>query len=128
MLLSLGTQQAEDVNSNNIDGAVDEDGNKRNEAENNHTCSIDMDDGSIQPEKFSGHGDTADGDLYDTVDGAEEDEDVEGVKRALMSDIGAGDSSNTLTNEGAVASGGSSSTVAAITPVSSNSTNSGQHS
>ena len=125
MLLSLGTQQAEDLNSNNIDGAVEEDGNKRNEAENNHTC-IDMDDDIGQAENNSEQSGTADDNTRehcDVIDGAENDEDGEGVKRALMSDTGAG-SSNTLTNEGAAATGGSSSTVATITPVSSNSTNS----
>ena len=125
MLLSLGTQQAEDVKSNNIDGAVDEHGNKRNEAENNHTC-IDMNDDIEQAENNSEQSGTAEDNTRehcDGVDGAENEEDGEGVKRALMSDTGAG-SSNTLTNEGAAATGGSSSTVATITPVSSNSTNS----
>ena len=125
MLLSLGTQQPEDVNSNSIDGALDEDGNKRNEAENNHTC-IEMGDDTEQAENNSEPSDIADDNTrghYDATDGAENDDDAEGVKRALMSDAGAG-SSNTLTNEGATTTGGSSSTVATITPVSSNSPNS----
>ena len=121
-ILSLGTQQAEDVNSNNIDGAANEDGNKRNEAENNHTC-IDMDDDIEQAENNSEQIGAADDNTRGHYDGAENDEDGEGVKRALMSDTGAC-SSNTLTNEGAAATGGSSSTVATITPVSNNSTNS----
>ena len=125
MLLPLGTQQAEDVNSNSIDGAINEDGNKRNEAESNHTC-IEMGDDTEQAENNSEQSGIADDNTdghYDVDNGAENDEDAEGVKRALMSDTGAG-SSNTLTNEGATTTGGSSSTVATITPVSSNSPNS----
>ena len=126
MLSSLGTQPGEDVNSNNIDGAVDEDGNKQ-QSENNHTC-IEMDDEEfVQTENNREQGDHGDDHTNvdcDTVDGSDEDGDGEGIKRALVSETGAG-SSSTLTKY-TVTTAGSSSTVATITP--SNSTNSGQHS
>ena len=131
MLLSLGTQQqGEDANSNNIDGAVDEDGNKQS-TENNHTC-IEMDDADDFAQSDNNREQADNGDDHkiadcDTVDDGEEDADGDGVKCALVTDAGVG-SSNTLTNESVTTTGGSSSTVATITPVSSNSTNSGQHS